>query len=85
MLKKFVPDPLCIIDQIKYLLGKLHFLYIFFEDCLSFCPFTFSHYIFCLSLNYYFWLPLWYVQTFLNILYSNFSPGNYANIVINKM
>jgi hypothetical protein len=49
------------------MLLNLFFLYsIFFKHCLSFCPFSFSHYVVCSSI-YDFWLPLWYLQTFLTM------------------
>ena len=39
-------------------------LCVFFVDrCLSFCPFSFGHYVVCPSSIYGFWLPLWYLQT----------------------
>ena len=37
----------------------------FVDRCLSFCPFSFGHYVVCSS-TYGFWLPLWYLQTLLN-------------------
>jgi hypothetical protein len=33
---------------------------------LSFCPFSLGHCVVCPSTTYGFWLPLWYLQTFLN-------------------
>jgi hypothetical protein len=36
----------------------------FADHCLSYCPFSFGHCVFCPSL-YGFWLPLWYIQTLL--------------------
>jgi hypothetical protein len=42
-------------------------LYVCFVDrCLSFCTFSFGHCVVCSSSIYEFWLPLWYLQTFLN-------------------
>ena len=39
-----------------------------FVDCfLSFCTFSFSHCVVCCSSIYGFWLPLWYLQTLLNL------------------
>ena len=37
----------------------------FVDRCLSFCTFSFGHYVVCFSLIYGFWLPLWYLQTLL--------------------
>ena len=37
----------------------------FVDRCLSFCPFSFGHCVFCSSSLYGFWLPLWYLQTLL--------------------
>ena len=37
----------------------------FVDRCLSFCTFTFGHYVVCPSSIYGFWLPLWYLQTLL--------------------
>ena len=43
-------------------------LYVCFVDCcLSFCTFSFGHCLVCSSLIYGLWLPLWYLQTLLNI------------------
>ena len=43
-------------------------LYVCFVDrCLSFCTFSFVHCVVCSSSIYGFWLPLWYLQTLLNI------------------
>ena len=36
--------------------------------CISFCSFSFDHCVVCPSSIYGFWLPLWYLQTFLNII-----------------
>ena len=33
------------------------------DRCLSFCTFTFGHFVVCSSSIYEFWLPLWYLQT----------------------
>jgi hypothetical protein len=41
----------------------------FIDHCLSFCPFSFGHCIVC-SLIYSFWLPLWFLQTFLASIFS---------------
>ena len=49
----------------------------FIDRYLSFCTFSFGHCVVCSSI-YRFWLPLWYLQTFLisDCLYQlyNFSP-----------
>ena len=37
----------------------------FVDRCLSFCTFSFGHYVVCSSSIYGFWLPLWYLQTLL--------------------
>ena len=37
----------------------------FVDGCLSFCPFSFGHFVVCYSSIYGFWLPLWYLQTLL--------------------
>ena len=34
--------------------------------CLSFCPLSFDHYVFCPASLYGLWLPCWYLQTLLN-------------------
>jgi len=36
------------------------------DRCLSFCPFSFGHCVVCSYWIYEFWLPLWYLQAFLN-------------------
>ena len=41
------------------------FCEVFRSHCLSFVFFSFGHCIICLSSIYGFWLPLWYLQTFL--------------------
>jgi len=41
--------------------------YVISIRALSFCTFSFGHCVFCSSSIYGFWLPLWYLQTFLNI------------------
>ena len=39
---------------------------VFFADFyLSFCPFSFVHCVVCHSVLYGFWLPLWYLHTFI--------------------
>ena len=35
------------------------------DRCLSFCPFSLFHCVFCSSSIYGFWLPYWYLQTIL--------------------
>ena len=40
------------------------FCVIFYQSS-SFCPFSFGNCFVCSPLNYCFWLPLWYLQTFL--------------------
>ena len=40
----------------------------FVDRCLSFCTFSFGHYVVCSSSIYWFWLPLWYLQTILNVI-----------------
>ena len=40
----------------------------FVDRCLSFCPFSFCHYVVCPSSICRFWLPFWYLQTLLNLL-----------------
>jgi hypothetical protein len=37
----------------------------FVDRCLSFCPVSIGHCVFCSSSNYWFWIPLWYLQTLL--------------------
>ena len=45
-------------------------LYVCFVNrCLSFCTFSFGHCVVCSSTIYRFWLPLWYLQTLLNMLF----------------
>ena len=41
----------------------------FVDRCLSFCTFSFGHCVVCSSSIYGFWLPLWYLQTLLVLLY----------------
>ena len=43
----------------------------FVDRCLSFCTFSFGHYVVCSSSIYGFWLPLWYLQT---LLWTRTSP-----------
>ena len=44
-------------------------LYVCFVDrYLSFCTFSFGHCVFCPASIYGLWIPLWYLQTLLNIL-----------------
>ena len=44
----------------------------FVDRCLSFCTFSFHHCVVCPSTIYWFWLPLWYLQTRLKYtLFSN--------------
>jgi hypothetical protein len=38
----------------------------FVDRCLSFCTFSFGHCAVCSSSIYWFWLPLWYLQTLLS-------------------
>ena len=46
-------------------------LYVCFVDrCLSFCTFSFDHCVVGSSSIYGFWLPLWYLQTLLNLLHN---------------
>jgi hypothetical protein len=47
--------------------GSLVLCVCFVDRCLSFCPFSFSHYVVWPSSIYGFWLPVWYLQTFLYI------------------
>jgi hypothetical protein len=50
-------------------------LYVCFVDrCLSFCTFSFGHCVVCSSSIYGFWLPLWYLQTHLDIIVYLFFP-----------
>ena len=42
-------------------------LYVCFVDrCLSFCTFSFGHFVVCSSSIYGFWFPLWHLQTLLS-------------------
>ena len=41
------------------------FMCMFVDRCLSFCTFSFDHCVVCSSSIYWFWLPLWYLQTLL--------------------
>jgi len=43
---------------------SLVFCVCFVVHCLSVCPFSVGHCVFC-PLIYRFWLPLWYLQTLL--------------------
>ena len=38
----------------------------FVDRCLSFCPFSFGHFVVSFSSIYGFWLPFWYLQTLLS-------------------
>jgi hypothetical protein len=50
-------------------------LYVCFVDrCVSFCTFSFGHCVVCSSSIYGFWLPLWYLQTLLLVLWAQTSP-----------
>jgi hypothetical protein len=40
----------------------------FVDRCLSFCTLSFGHYVVCSSSIYWFWLPLWYLKTILNVI-----------------
>jgi len=52
-------------------------LYVCFVDrCLSFCTFSFGHCVVCSSSMYGFRLPLWYLQTLLNIITLLFPSQN---------
>jgi hypothetical protein len=49
-------------------------LYVCFVDCcLFFCTFSFGHCVVCSSLIYGFWLPLWYLQTLLTLIHTNWT------------
>ena len=43
----------------------------FVDRCLYFCTFSFGHCVVCSSPTYGFWLPLWYLQTLLQLIISN--------------
>ena len=71
-LQPLKPDPLkktpvsksCINSGVRVTRSLV--LYVCFVDrCLSFCTFSFGHYVVCSSSIYGFWLPLWYLQTLL--------------------
>ena len=75
---------------VAFLLLNITFFYVVFVDQhLSFCPISLGHYIFViLWLIYVFWLPLWYLQTFIiwhvelfTLLY--FSDAAFVNVDIN--
>jgi hypothetical protein len=52
-------------------------LYVCFVDrCLYFCTFSFGHCVVCSSSIYVFWLPLWYLQTLLSRLITDWSVEN---------
>ena len=40
----------------------------FVDRCLSFCPFSFGHYVVCPSSIYGFWIPIWFLQILLNLI-----------------
>jgi hypothetical protein len=40
----------------------------FVDRCLSFCTFSFAHFVVCSSSIYGFWLPLWYLHTLLILI-----------------
>ena len=40
-------------------------MYWFVDRCLSLCPFSFGHCVFCPSSIYGFWFPRWYLQSLL--------------------
>jgi hypothetical protein len=57
----------------------------FVDRCLSFCPFSFGHCVFCPSSIYGFWLPIWYLQTLLTpntIKYRN--PVLFVSLISQK-
>jgi hypothetical protein len=41
----------------------------FVDSCLSFCSFSFGHYVVSPTSIYWSWLPLWYLQTLQNLDY----------------
>jgi hypothetical protein len=43
----------------------------FVDRCLYLCTFSFGHCVVCSSPIYGFWLPLWYLQTLLQLIISN--------------
>ena len=49
---------------------SLVFCVCFVVHCLSFCCFSFGHCVVCSSSIYWFWLPLWYLQTLLTQCWS---------------
>ena len=46
--------------------------------CLSFCTFSFGHFIVCPSSIYGFWLPLWYLQTLLSFIHVKAMTENWV-------
>ena len=54
------------------LLESLILCVCFVDRCFSFCNFSFVHCVVCSSSIYGFWLPLWYLQTLLTVLYRNY-------------
>ena len=60
------------------LLNLLFSVSCFVDHCLSFCPFFFfGHCIFCPSLIYGFWLPLWYLLTIVFSVLPWFTASGY--------
>jgi hypothetical protein len=57
----------------------------FVDRCLSFCPFSFGHYVVCSSSIYGFWLPLWYHQTVLPFICSNIPAATAYGAYISQL
>ena len=47
---------------------SLYSMSCFKDRCWSFCPFSCGQYVVCSSSSYVFWLPPWYLQSFLTAL-----------------
>ena len=64
-------------------------VFVVVDHCLSFCPFTFSHCVVCLSSIYGFRLPLWYIKKTPQILNlvraTRFQNNQNRNIILNLL
>jgi hypothetical protein len=47
----------------------------FVDRCLSLCPLSFGHCVVCPSI-YRFWLPIWYIQTLHNLMFTSYEGNN---------
>jgi hypothetical protein len=72
----------------KYSIGRQLFHFWCKNDvtstfCLFFCTFSFGHFVFCSSSIYGFWLPLYYLQTLLNIIVKVLNVLMVVHMIVN--